>query len=357
MPENFHTVCLSISICPLKLPTGSHFFWYERPNAQLRLDSRLLALHLPKATHIVDTATGQELMRFRQESVLTISDEGRIIACHGNGAIRLVDRATGQELSKLSIPQWRGPFALAPDGRTIATANYPNGISLYETRGGKLLSEFPLANVRFNMLTYSPDGKTLASGQADSTAPVWDLIPGLRQLGDSVEKPAEADLETCWADLANADAKKARAAVSSFARSPNTAVPFLKRRLRPIEHTSQEKIKSLLDDLESNDAAVWQKAGRTLCLLGTEAESAMRFALRCEYTAPAKQRIESLLKTPANRGLPTGETLRVLRAIHALELIGSPETVKILADLAGGAPSAPETLEAQGASVRLAARR
>jgi hypothetical protein len=48
--------------------------------------------------------------------------------------------------------------------------------------------------------------------------------------------------------------------------------------------------------------------------------------------------------------------LQRLRAIQVLEQIGSPEAARILKELAGGAPSAHETLEAKAASERLAPR-
>ena len=54
--------------------------------------------------------------------------------------------------------------------------------------------------------------------------------------------------------------------------------------------------------------------------------------------------------------VPSGDLLRRLRAIDVLERIGSPEAARILRDLAGGAPSAGETLEAKTASERLAHR-
>ena len=65
---------------------------------------------------------------------------------------------------------------------------------------------------------------------------------------------------------------------------------------------------------------------------------------------------KALLDNPAPRTIPSGEQLRTLRAIHVLEQIGSPEAVRLLQELAGGTPSARETLDAMAAGERLAHR-
>jgi hypothetical protein len=43
-----------------------------------------------------------------------------------------------------------------------------------------------------------------------------------------------------------------------------------------------------------------------------------------------------------------------LRAIRALERIGTPDAVKLLEDIAKGAPKAPETVDATSSLKRLA---
>jgi hypothetical protein len=49
--------------------------------------------------------------------------------------------------------------------------------------------------------------------------------------------------------------------------------------------------------------------------------------------------------------------MRPVRAVELLELIGSADARQVLAELAGGAPSARLTREAQGAARRLARAR
>ena len=54
-------------------------------------------------------------------------------------------------------------------------------------------------------------------------------------------------------------------------------------------------------------------------------------------------RLEEHLTNP----IPTGETLRILRAVAVLERIGTIDARKLLEDLAGGFSDAPETKAAQ----------
>jgi hypothetical protein len=66
-----------------------------------------------------------------------------------------------------------------------------------------------------------------------------------------------------------------------------------------------------------------------------------------------RRRLESILIN-IDRALPAAEVLRRLRAIQMLEQIGSPEARRVLIMMAGGAPAAWETQEAQASLQRLA---
>ena len=133
-------------------------------------------------------------------------------------------------------------------------------------------------------------------------------------------------------------------------------MPFLKDILHPVERAKPERIQQLITDLNSTKYAAREAATRELARLGVEAEPALRRALRDNLSVEAKRRVEALLEGPAPRSVPAGELLRRLRAIHVLEQIGSPEAARILQELAGGAPSARETLDARTADERLTHR-
>jgi hypothetical protein len=54
-----------------------------------------------------------------------------------------------------------------------------------------------------------------------------------------------------------------------------------------------------------------------------------------------------------DQAVPAGERLRTLRAVEALELIGTPQSREVLRHLAGGAPEARLTREAEASLRRL----
>jgi hypothetical protein len=62
-----------------------------------------------------------------------------------------------------------------------------------------------------------------------------------------------------------------------------------------------------------------------------------------------------LLETLDRHALPT-ETLQAVRAVEALEHIGTPEARKLLETLATGAPEARQTRDAKAALRRLEGR-
>src|SRR5262249_5873063 len=229
-------------------------------------------------------------------------------------------------------------IALAPDGRTVAAATgWANGeVRLLDARTGEALLRLRGHASYAGALAFSPDGKTLASGQRDTTALVWDLAPGLRRVGAELELSRE-ELQTHWAQLADRDAKKGRAAVEALAAAPRAALPFLKSRLHPVERARPEHIQRLIVDLESAKYAVREAATKELAALGVEAEPALPRVLRDKPWVETRRRVEALLEGPAPRPVPSGELLRRLRAIHVLEKIGSPEAARLLQELAEGA--------------------
>jgi hypothetical protein len=87
------------------------------------------------------------------------------------------------------------------------------------------------------------------------------------------------------------------------------------------------------------------------------AEPALRRLLTGPATAEARARAERLLdRLEADRATPTPQRLRALRAVEALERIGSAEARKLLEELARGADGAELTVDARAAMGRLAHR-
>jgi HEAT repeat protein len=181
----------------------------------------------------------------------------------------------------------------------------------------------------------------------DGTILIWDSPLAARSAKD-LDKKALAPL---WTDLAG-EAPKAYRAVWTLADSPNQAMPFLNQHLKPAEEVDPKQVQRLLADLDSEEFTTREKAAKELAKLGERIEPALRKALEGQPSEEVRRQIKAILDAP--RAVPSGETLRTMRAIQVLERIGTPEARDVLKKLAAGAAAARETREAQESLERLA---
>jgi hypothetical protein len=270
------------------------------------------------AIRLGDMANGRQLLTISTEgpAVFAFSADSRLFAVAGSEAVRLWETATWQPVGSLKV---RSGASLPPD-RACARS-----------------------------LAFSPDGRTLATGHADGTILLWDasLWGGIH--GGPLDG---ARREALWSDLAGAHAGRAYAAIWLLADDPAT-VAFLKERLRPVSSPSPDLLRSLLNDLDSDQFAVREAAERQLRNLGERAGSTLREALNAKPSLEKRRRIEGLLASLEATTALSGEPLRGLRAMQVLERIGSAEARKILEGLAGGVESARLTRDAKAALGRM----
>ena len=108
----------------------------------------------------------------------------------------------------------------------------------------------------------------------------------------------------------------------------------------------------LITDLDSDRFEVRDAAARELTQLGEQVEPALRRVLEGKPSPEARRRVEALLTGPRRVRSPEG--LRGLRAVQALECVGTAEARRVLEGLSRGAPEARLTREAKAALRRLA---
>jgi RNA polymerase sigma factor (sigma-70 family) len=329
--------------------------------------ARLLAVDTGAPRWQLELAPPHNRQRTAYECDLALSPDGRLMAAslfNFNGAssrmkhesICLGDMTTGRQLRKLSV---EGPtlFDFSADNRLFAVAG-ADRIRLCETATWKEVGSIPVPNrvarprdhACASSLAFAPDGRTLATGHADGTILLWDAT--LRGSGRGGPLTA-AQREALWADLIGADAVRAHAAVWRLADDPQPSVSFLKERLRPVPLIQPEVMRSLMDNLDSDQFKAREEAERKLRQLGERVVSPLRAALKEKPSLERRRRIEALLEVLEAPAPLTGETLRALRAVQTLERIGSAEARKLLEELSQGAESARLTREAKESLARL----
>jgi WD40 repeat protein len=294
-----------------------------------------------------DVSSGRQVRRFRTTTyfidALAFTPDGRALVAGGDEAVAW-DLATGAELRRFG-GEHRGVsgVALSPDGRLLATSGEDGVVRLWDFAAGTERAALAGHVGRVFAVAFAPDGKVLASAGKDTTVLLWDVAAALR--GGAAKAPprlAKADFDRLWADLAKADAAAGDRAVWALAAEPAAAVALFKERLsRAARGGDAARVARLIAQLDDDDFGTREKADQELERLGLAAVPALRAALARKPSAEARRRVTRLLVPHEARSvlLPPGDALRAARAVHALELIGTPPARQVLQELRDGPPS------------------
>jgi WD40 repeat protein/tRNA A-37 threonylcarbamoyl transferase component Bud32 len=177
-------------------PAGNELGW---SGAALCPKGRHLAAHLTLGeVTIWDTATGKvvrklgsEVVDLVAEAVLTFSRDGTRLALGLGGAVQpdaeeplsigfenriaIHDVASGKQLAK-----WQGHagdiacMTFSPDGRWLATGAEDNTIHLWNASDGRLLRRFQGDNQIYSDLAFDPSGKVLAACGDQGALELWN---------------------------------------------------------------------------------------------------------------------------------------------------------------------------------------
>lgn len=343
-------------------------------------DARLLAAPYPpsrrlepdggggRSVRVEVLASGEPLMDFPilegQTWPLAFAPDGRLLAARkynyrlrkegdptrtGSNVI-LWELATGAEVCSIQT-DGQSQAAFSRDGRLLAFPAPMEAISVWDLARGGELRRLQGFDGEITWLTFTPDGRRLISGHADSTLLVWDLkLPA-----PAPEKLDSAALAKAWDDLAGSDAPRAFRARWALVNAPATALPFLAKHLQATRPADSKRLQHLLSALDNSEFAERSAAMSELEGLGDQAAGALQQALINPPSLELRRRVETLL-TKLRGPIVEPQMRRAVRAVAVLEDIGNSAAQKQLTTLAQGAPAARLTQEAKAALVRLANR-
>jgi hypothetical protein len=327
-------------------------------------DGRLLAVgprrHNKIMARLWDLTTGKAIREFhlplpRLPGGLASSE---VILPDGGAAVQYLDRKTGFMI-RLEVPTATRGLTFSPDGKTLATSNGDKAY-LWKVASGQLACRIPSPSGEIGILAFSSNG-LLAGAGWDGRCHVWNWHePSLKC---ALRLTAE-EIERVWSDLGeetflnhqlHEHIYPACRAIVTLAAAPEQAVELLARRLRPIESLTPRQLESLVADLDDRRYAVRERAVQRLATLAEAAQPVLRKIHEGEPGLEMKRRVEKLLARL--EGPPSPERLRFLRGTLVLEYIGTEDARRALQRLAEGRPGAVETEEARAALSRLQGRK
>jgi WD40 repeat protein len=350
------------------LKTGKelrHFRARDLPFCAFSPNGTLLAYSGPDKTICIwDIAKGRELLHWDADaSLLVFSPDGHSLA--SDGTVWSVQ--TGKLLRHLP---WEGAYpqslAFSPSGRIIAASlnnrhlalaggkfNAAEGvvttIRLIDSYSGQEIRRIVRTDWAERPLAFSGDGRVLAAGDGDSSILLWDVTYGLQEGNLKPVSVTKTQLEALWSDLAG-PADKSDKAIWRLVATAKQSLPVLAERLKPVSAIPSEQAAKLVAGLDAKDFAIRQQAARELDDMGEAAEPALRKSLEANLPLEVRHRIEQILE---NRDQ---DMFRKVRAIEALEHIGTVDARDVLLELANRKPASRLADAASAALRRLAAR-
>lgn len=316
------------------------------------------AVFRQSAVYVWDTATGRQIGERPHSEVygLSFSPDGKTLASAGwDSVIRFGETETGQLRREFKVAQNRNNASMyavcySPDGKFIAAAHMNGPIRVWQTDTMTLRKQFNVENrFVYGALNFSPDGLWLATGSMDGSVELWDPLTGskvwnvgkhrhyvytvgfgrdsrtlvsggddgvayvwsLRPAGNvpSAESPL-------WQALAGEDSRAAYEAMWALTDQPERGVSLVAEKLRPVT--------SLIDPDRADK----------------------------DNTPDEALRLKRMKRLLADRDPKIEIEVVAKRAIALLGLVGTPEAIKLLDELAKRDPNGELGRLATAARVR-----
>ncbi len=292
-----------------------------------------------KPTQQFPTKDGPDAGRPEVSALAFSPDEKSLAVAGSDGVIRIMDSSLGKEkhacVGHTSLAQ---SLAFSRDGRTLVSGSFDKTARVWEGFSGLMIAKFEGHLGPVHGVAISPDGRTAFSASSDTSAIAWEIPPaGLKDLKNpGNEEEVKTYFGQAWRNLASEDADMANSALWRLTRVDGV-IPIIGKSVYLVE---PDKITKMLKDLDSTEFKIRDEATKGLLSYGRWMEGRLREELKAAGSIEVYRRMEDLLTKITQDGSLSlkQERLRLYRAMHLLEIAGTPAAVQVFEELARKGP-------------------
>ncbi len=219
------------------------------------------------------------------------------------------------------------PESFSPNGSMVALRHWNEHVELWEVSTRQIRARWSGHENGVQSLCFTPDGKKLITGGADTTILIRDLYS---------PQASRQKLDSLWG-LLGADAEKSYQAMLQMIHRKDEAVTFLSAKLKPSPKLEVKSIADMIRRLDDDNIDIREQTAKEILRQRGAASEGLRKALRSRPTLEMRRRIHKLLKR-LSHGI-TNEQARPLRAIEVLEQVATQKARRLLKRLAAGGAS------------------